>query len=70
MFDHVQGHMWVADRKGADCVIADGLKDDPAMMQNRGANTQRQIQWQTRKGKYKGSLCKGSLGKCRWGRVF
>ena len=39
-------------------------------MWNHEANAQGQIQWQTRKGSYKGYLHKGSLGNCGWGRVF
>ena len=41
-----------------------------ATMQNRGTNAQGQIQWQMRKGKYKGYLYEGSLGNYGWGRVF
>ena len=41
-----------------------------ATIWNWEANTQGQIQWQTRKGSYEGYLHKGSLGNCGWGRVF
>ena len=38
-------------------------------MQNRGVNVQRQIWWQMHKGRYKGSLRKGSLGNCGWRKI-
>ena len=63
-----------AGRPPADRGLVGGRSCDgrlaKAMMQNCGANVQRQIQWQTRKGRYEGYLHKGSLENCGWERVF
>ena len=63
-FGHVQvDHLQIGHWSEADCAMADWLR--------RWCKTaQGQIQWQTRKSRYKSYLHKGTLGNCGWERVF